>query len=363
MNVLLICRTLDGCGGMETMIRTLLMGLNATLHQNASLLILNVSHKRARSLTWKESLPITEVHSSVPRFLLHYRYLFTVAEYVKKHRIDAVICADEHCVHIADLARRVFHLNFKLVSWMHFSLHTIKRTRLAWLKVADANIAISRPIASQLTSIDCKNVFTLFNCVTEKNYLLSDNAFSPESPQRKKAKFLYIGRLTFDGQKRIRFMLQGLSSLSFAWELHLVGAGDIARLKAYASDLGLTDKVIFHGWQKDPWAYIEETIGSVSCTLLTSAFEGMPMALIESISFGIPCISSDCQSGPADIIRNGENGYLFDTDSLPSFVEALEKIYIKGVALDSRQIQEQGKPFYSESYFGKINEILAGTET
>ena len=33
-----------------------------------------------------------------------------------------------------------------------------KRTRLAWLKVADANIAISRPIASQLTSIDCKNV-------------------------------------------------------------------------------------------------------------------------------------------------------------------------------------------------------------
>ncbi len=50
---------------------------------------------------------------------------------------------------------------------------------------------------------------------------------------------------------------------------------------------------------------------NVTALLLTSAFEGFPMTLLEAMSYGIPCISSDCMSGPRDMIKPGLNGELY----------------------------------------------------
>ena len=57
--------------------------------------------------------------------------------------------------------------------------------------------------------------------------------------------------------------------------------------------------------------------------MLTSHSEGFGMVLLEAISFGLPCISYDCPSGPRDIIENDVNGYLVpmdDFEALKSYI-------------------------------------------
>ena len=59
------------------------------------------------------------------------------------------------------------------------------------------------------------------------------------------------------------------------------------------------------------------------------------MVLLEAISFGLPCISFNCPSGPRDIIKNNENGYLIEENN----IEDLEKHIIKFISNPDLKIQ------------------------
>ncbi|MFT8372829.1 MAG: glycosyltransferase [Liquorilactobacillus satsumensis] len=60
------------------------------------------------------------------------------------------------------------------------------------------------------------------------------------------------------------------------------------------------------GWVTNPWQQLKE----MDALLLSSNYEGFPMVILEAISRGVPSISYDCPTGPADIIIDGVNGYL-----------------------------------------------------
>ena len=57
--------------------------------------------------------------------------------------------------------------------------------------------------------------------------------------------------------------------------------------------------------------------------LMTSMFEGFPLSLVESLSFGLPIISYDCPNGPAEIIDDGVNGYLIPVGDKQSFANKI----------------------------------------
>ena len=70
-----------------------------------------------------------------------------------------------------------------------------------------------------------------------------------------------------------------------------------------------------------------EKIYSVSLFVLPSDFEGMPNALMEAMSLGLPCISTDCPcGGPRELIRDGENGLLVPVGDKAALVTAMEKL-------------------------------------
>ena len=55
----------------------------------------------------------------------------------------------------------------------------------------------------------------------------------------------------------------------------------------------------------------------------TSRFEGFPNALTEAMAFGVPCIATNCPSGPAELIEHGNNGFLIPVDDQQSLEDKL----------------------------------------
>lgn len=139
---------------------------------------------------------------------------------------------------------------------------------------------------------------------------------------------LSIGRFTDVKQQiillRIWNSLVNLKQIK-SWRLFLVGSGELkAQFEEYINVNNLQDFIFLLPPQQDVAFYYKQA----SFFLLTSKTEGFGMVLLEAISFGLPCISFDCPSGPRDIIKNNENGILIannDTDALEKAIVKLIK--------------------------------------
>lgn len=105
------------------------------------------------------------------------------------------------------------------------------------------------------------------------------------------------------------------------WTLNIYGDG--IRFPHYEKMIleeQLQDKVILHGRSNE----IPEKLKESSIFVMTSEAEGLPMVLIEAMSSGLPCVSYDCPTGPSDIIKDGEDGFLINLNDESSFKEKLQ---------------------------------------
>ena len=96
------------------------------------------------------------------------------------------------------------------------------------------------------------------------------------------------------------------------WRLVFLGKGpNLEKFQNLTVTLGIADRVQFVGAQKDVASFYRKA----SLFVFTSEHEGFPNALLEALYFGLPCISTNCPHGPADLIQNGQNGYLVPVGS------------------------------------------------
>lgn len=120
------------------------------------------------------------------------------------------------------------------------------------------------------------------------------------------------------------------------WKLFLVGVGELKEeFESYIKEHKLQDFVFIFPPRQDVEYYYKEA----SLFLLTSKTEGFGMVLLEAISFGLPCISFDCPSGPRDIIKNNKNGYLVELDDEKEFEDSVLK-FIEEPDLKNRMSEE-----------------------
>lgn len=109
-----------------------------------------------------------------------------------------------------------------------------------------------------------------------------------------------MGRLV--PQKDYPTMLEALARCETEMRLIILGVGpDQAMLEEMAERLGIADRVDFAGFQLNRFDYLARCDQFV----LSSLTEGFPNALIEAITFGVPCVSTDCAGGgPRDILAD-----------------------------------------------------------
>lgn len=98
------------------------------------------------------------------------------------------------------------------------------------------------------------------------------------------------------------------------WDLVIVGEGDERSiLEAMIQELGLRGRVVLPGRAGN----LAEWYLRAELYVVSSRFEGFPNTLLEAMAHGVPAVSFDCDTGPAEIIRDGVDGRLVDPESGP----------------------------------------------
>jgi len=107
------------------------------------------------------------------------------------------------------------------------------------------------------------------------------------------------------------------------WRLRIMGDGDLYEsLEASIRTLGLSDSVSLEGKVDRPNPMLAQS----QIFVMSSRTEGFPNALLEAMACGVPAISFDCPSGPANIIRHGVDGLLVENGNVDALAAALDRL-------------------------------------
>ncbi|MDH1977269.1 glycosyltransferase [Aliarcobacter butzleri] len=118
--------------------------------------------------------------------------------------------------------------------------------------------------------------------------------------QKKRFTFVTVGRL--DSGKNHKLLIEAVKD--FNADLWIIGDGELKEeLKKYINELNLNDKVYLLGKKENPFSFLSKA----DCFVFSSNYEGFPNVLVEALACGLPIISTDCQSGPREILAPTSN--------------------------------------------------------
>jgi glycosyltransferase involved in cell wall biosynthesis len=131
---------------------------------------------------------------------------------------------------------------------------------------------------------------------------------------------LAVGRLT--EQKNHELLIRAFAQVIKQRKVRLVilGEGELRpRLQHLINIMGLADVVDMPGFVPNPLSYMNRA----AVLAMSSSWEALPTSLIEALSLGVPVVSTNCPSGPAEILKDGQWGRLVQPDNPAAFARAL----------------------------------------
>lgn len=186
----------------------------------------------------------------------------------------------------------------------------------------------------------------------------SEAALAPAAPRPRRS-LVAMGRLT--QQKGFDLLLQAFARLADRhpeWTLTILGEGELrTELESLRESLGLSERVYLPGVVNNPY----EVLMQADIFVMSSRFEGFGNVLIEAMTCGLPVISTDCPSGPNEIIRDGVDGILVpnkDVEALAATMARLMSDEAERKRLSSCAI-ETVERFSLEKVMGMWEKLLA----
>ncbi|MDM3870611.1 glycosyltransferase family 4 protein [Porticoccus sp. W117] len=141
-------------------------------------------------------------------------------------------------------------------------------------------------------------------------------------PETSAKKMLYVGRLS--SEKGLPILFESMVSLLKSgrdFELHILGDGEErAGLETLAIELGLSERVIFHGFANR--SQVREWLSMADIFVLPSFAEGIPVALMEAMACGTPVIATYV-GGVIELVRDRETGLVVSPSDVSGLSEAI----------------------------------------
>jgi glycosyltransferase involved in cell wall biosynthesis len=190
---------------------------------------------------------------------------------------------------------------------------------------ADGIVTVSQKAAedlAQFTGLPIERIQSIYNPVIDSELLEKAKAplehpwFFPQEPPV----ILGVGKL--EAQKDFPTLIR-----AFAWvrkvreaRLAILGWGpDRPQLQALIQELGLEADAALFGYVDNPYPYMARA----GVFVLSSAWEGLPTVLIEAMAVGTPVVSTNCPSGPTEILDNGKYGWLTPVGDSTALAKAI----------------------------------------
>lgn len=194
-------------------------------------------------------------------------------------------------------------------------------------RLADKVITVSQNAASDLRSLGVPsgNIEVIYNFVDLPDALrLADENVSHEWFSNKTMPVvLGVGRLEW--QKDFRTLIQAFAIARKKHPARLVIIGDgpeKKELNDLINQLNLSEHIQLFGFTKNPFPYFKLS----DVFVLSSRYEGMPLVLAEALALGLAVVSTDCPSGPREILKGGQLGKLVPVGDEKRLSEAIVQL-------------------------------------
>ncbi|MDZ7750556.1 MAG: glycosyltransferase [Gammaproteobacteria bacterium] len=226
---------------------------------------------------------------------------------------------------------------------------------------ADGIAAVSDGVADDLaatTGLSRTAITTVYNPVVTPELPARAAAPPPHPWLADGGPPVIVGAGRLAPQKRFPLLLQAFARLRAGREARLVILGEgpeRGRLEALVRELGIAVDVALPGFVENPYA----AFARASLFVLSSDYEGLPGVLIQALACGCPVVSTDCPSGPAEILEGGRYGELVPVGDAAALAAAMARTLEAPLTADT--LRRRGGDFsQARSARGYLNLLLPG---
>ena len=318
-----------GAGGAERCIVTVARGFSARGIPVDMVVASAIGPNRARIPAQVRLVDLESEHvlASLPR----------VVRYLRRERPSVIVAALDRACLVALWARRIAAVPTRVVISIRNTLSVDLGTspmlraramlplmRLFYPK-ADAIVTVSDGVAAdlaQVTRLPAQRIRTIYNpVVTSELWEAANQPLShPWFGEGQPPVLLAGGRL--EEQKDFETLLQAFALVRARRGARLVILGDGGRradLESTVERLGLQDSVALPGFIDKPFPYMARA----AVFVLSSKYEGLPAVLVEALALGTPVVSTNCPSGPREILADGKYGRLVPVGDAPALAASI----------------------------------------
>jgi glycosyltransferase involved in cell wall biosynthesis len=299
-------------GGAERVALTLIKDFLARGHR-VDLLVLNARGELLPLLpdaVQLIDLKAKRIRSAIP----------SIASYLRREKPDGIQVSMWSLTIAGILAHRLSGSPARLVVSDHAAMSKqyensgwLRRTFLKWsirllYPLADARIVVAQATAddlARLSGLPRRAFEVVYNPVYPPQSKVDPALGVDELWGGSSHRILNVGRMT--AEKNQMLLLDAFARISGDARLIILGEGELrGELEAHAAKLGIADRVVMPGFVIDPTPFYR----SADLFVLSSDYEGFGLVLVEAMRSGLPIVSTDCASGPAEILADGRFGRL-----------------------------------------------------
>ncbi|MGV2950400.1 glycosyltransferase [Acinetobacter sp. AGC35] len=282
---------------------------------------------------------------------------------MKAEQYDCLVATQTHTNIVAGIAKKIAGVNTRLIfrevstPSKNMKLQGIAKFVLKILvnwtyPMAQQVICVSKGVEADFCeyySYKKNNLSTIYNPVLDDAYFeklkvpVTHRFFNDTNRV-----ILAVGRLT--EAKNFDFLIRSFKTLHdqhLGTRLIILGEGELrSEFEALIAELGLTEVVDLPGFDSNPYAYFKYA----SLFVLSSNWEGLPGVLIQALASKVKVVSTNCPSGPMEILDNSKFGLLVECNDQAGFTQAMQQaIFADYMQYSNADFEAHIQQFYKQT--------------